>query len=167
MLSAIPKTPLYERLARENRIDPADRTPYGTNFIPLGMDRDTLRDGYLRVLRALYNPNAYFARLDSLYLEGGLGASAARDALLRRQPLRWFLLNVEAFIYLTVIFFKLQTAVDEADLRRYYRGAIFKVLRRRPDPFVLQAYALNAVMHYHYHKLISVMGVDGHLLNIF
>jgi radical SAM superfamily enzyme YgiQ (UPF0313 family) len=167
MLSAIPKTPLYERLARENRIDPVDRTPYGTNVIPLAMDRDTLREGYLRVLRALYNPNAYFARLDSLYLEGGLGASAARDALLRRQPLRRILLNVEALIYLGVIFFKLQTAVDEADLRRHYRRAIFKVLRRRPDPFVLQAYALKAVMHFHYHKLITMMGADGHLLNMF
>ncbi len=167
MLSAIPKTPLYERLARENRIDPSDRMPYGTNVIPLGMDRDALREGYLRVLRALYNPNAYFARLDSLYLEGGLAASAARDALLRRQPLRRFLLNLEALIYLAVIFFKLQTAVEEADLRRHYRGAIFKVLRRRPDPFVLQAYALKAVMHYHYHKLIAVMGADGHLVNMF
>ena len=167
MLSAIPKTPLYARLARENRIDPSDRMPYGTNVIPLGMDRDALREGYLRVLRALYNPNAYFARLDSLYLEGGLAASAARDALLRRQPLRRFLLNLEALIYLAVIFFKLQTAVEEADLRRHYRGAIFKVLRRRPDPFVLQAYALKAVMHYHYHKLISVMGADGHLVNMF
>ncbi len=167
MLSAIPKTPLYERLARENRADPADRTLHGTNVIPLAMDSDTLREGYLRVLRTLYNPNAYFARLDSLYLEGGLGASAARDELLRRQPIRRFLLQVEALIYLAVIFFKLQTAVDEADLRRHYRRAIFKVLRRRPDPFVLQAYALKAVMHYHYHKLISVMGADGHLLNMF
>jgi radical SAM superfamily enzyme YgiQ (UPF0313 family) len=167
MLSAIPKTPLYERLARENRIDPADRTPYGTNVIPLAMDRDTLREGYLRVLHALYDPKAYFARVDSLFLEGGLAASAARDALLRSRPLRRFLLHVEALIYLGVIFFKLQTAIDEADLRRHYRRAIFKVLRRRPDPFVLQAYALKAAMHYHYHKLISVMGADGHLLNMF
>jgi radical SAM superfamily enzyme YgiQ (UPF0313 family) len=167
MLSAIPKTPLYERLARENRIDPADRMPYGTNVIPLGMGRDALREGYLRVLRALYDPKAYFTRVDSLFLEGGLAASAARDALLRRRPLRRFLLHVEALIYLVVIFFILQTAIDEGDLRRHYRRAIFKVLRRRPDPFVLQAYALKAAMHYHYHRLISAMGADGHLVNMF
>jgi hypothetical protein len=41
------------------------------------------------------------------------------------------------------------------------------VVRRRPEPFVLQAYALKAVLHYHYHKLIATIDADGHLLNIF
>jgi hypothetical protein len=41
------------------------------------------------------------------------------------------------------------------------------VVRRRPEPFVLQAYALKAVLHYHYHKLIAAIDADGHLLNIF
>jgi radical SAM superfamily enzyme YgiQ (UPF0313 family) len=91
MLTAIPKTPLYARLAGENRLDPADRTPYGTNVIPLGMGRDALREGYLRVLHALYDPKAYFARVDSLFLEGGLNSSAARDAHLRSRPFSRFI----------------------------------------------------------------------------
>ena len=45
MLAAIPKTPLYKRLAEEGRLDPADRSEYGTNVIPRGMDRRTLREG--------------------------------------------------------------------------------------------------------------------------
>jgi hypothetical protein len=48
-----------------------------------------------------------------------------------------------------------------------YRRAFFNVVRRRPEPFVLQAYALNALFHYHYHKLIATIDADGHLLNIF
>ena len=75
MVTAIPKTPLYERLERENRLDHADRTEYGTNAIPLKVGREALRDGYLRVLGELYSPANFFSRLDALYLEGGLGHS--------------------------------------------------------------------------------------------
>jgi Domain of unknown function (DUF4070) len=167
MLSAIPKTPLYERLAGENRLDPADRSQYGTNVIPLGMDRDALRDGYLRVLHALYDPKAYFARVDSLFLEGGLKSSAARDVYLRSRPFRRFILYAQAMLYAGLLFFMLQTGVEAADLRRHYRRAFFNVARRRPGPFVLQAYALKAVLHYHYHTLIETIDADGHLLNMF
>jgi radical SAM superfamily enzyme YgiQ (UPF0313 family) len=167
MLSAIPKTPLYDRLASENRLDPADRTEFGTNVIPLGMDRQTLRDGYLRVLHALYDPSAYFARLDALFLEGGLAESPARDAQMRGRPIRRLLLGVEAALQAGFVFVKLQTTLKEAELRGHYRRAALRVLRRRPSPFVLQAYALKAVIHYHYHTLISGINADGHLLNIF
>jgi hypothetical protein len=167
MLTAIPKTPLYARLAGENRLDPADRTPYGTNVIPLGMGRDALREGYLRVLRALYDPKAYFARVDSLFLEGGLASSASRDAHLRSRPFSRFIQYAVAMLYVGFIYFKLQTAVEAADLRHHYRRAFFNAVRRRPDPFVLQAYALKTVLHYHYHKLIATIDADGHLLNIF
>src|SRR5262249_34324416 len=35
MLTAIPKTPLYDRLAAEGRLDPSDEPEFGTNVIPL------------------------------------------------------------------------------------------------------------------------------------
>src|SRR5262249_7275734 len=62
MLSAIPKTPLYDRLANEGRLDLADTGAYGTNVVPLLMSREELRDGYVRVLNAIYEPEAYFER---------------------------------------------------------------------------------------------------------
>ena len=34
MLTAIPKTPLYDRLAREGRLDRDDAPAFGTNVIP-------------------------------------------------------------------------------------------------------------------------------------
>ena len=34
MLSAIPKTPLHERLADEGRLDTADTNEFGTNVVP-------------------------------------------------------------------------------------------------------------------------------------
>ncbi len=65
MLSAIPKTPLYDRLASEGRLDLADRPEFGTNVIPLQIGREELLEGYLRVLQELYDPEDFFARLMS------------------------------------------------------------------------------------------------------
>ena len=166
MLTAIPKTPLYARLAGENRLDPADRTPYGTNVIPLGMDRDALREGYLRVLHALYDPKAYFARVDDSFSK-----AVWHQRLPRRSFAQPAIQPVHSICICDALrrfhLFQLQTAVEAADLRRHYRRAFFNAVRRRPDPFVLQAYALKALLHYHYHKLIATIDADGHLLNIF
>src|SRR5947209_9175081 len=66
MLSAIPKTPLHARLAAEGRLDPADENEFGTNVIPAQLTREELRDGYVRVMHDLYEPEAYFERLEDL-----------------------------------------------------------------------------------------------------
>jgi type IV secretion system protein VirD4 len=42
-------------------------------------------------LHALYDPKAYFARVDSLFLEGGLKTGAARNAHLRSRPFSRFI----------------------------------------------------------------------------
>ncbi|HEV3260881.1 MAG TPA: radical SAM protein, partial [Gemmataceae bacterium] len=69
MLAAIPKTPLHARLAAEGRLDPADENEFGTNVIPAQMTREELRDGYVQVMHDLYEPDAYFERLEDLYLK--------------------------------------------------------------------------------------------------
>ena len=56
MLSAIPRTPLYARLAGEGRLDGSDEPAFGTNVLPLRMSREELRDGYREVMRELYEP---------------------------------------------------------------------------------------------------------------
>ncbi len=69
MLSAIPKTPLHDRLAAEGRLDTADTNEFGTNVVPLLISRDDLLEGYIRVLNELYDPEAYFDRTDALWLK--------------------------------------------------------------------------------------------------
>ena len=64
MLNAIPTTPLHARLAAEGRLDPDDNSAFGTNVIPVLLDRAVLRDGYLRVLRDMSEPAAYFDRME-------------------------------------------------------------------------------------------------------
>jgi radical SAM superfamily enzyme YgiQ (UPF0313 family) len=64
MLQAIPRTPLYERLEREGRLDEDDPN---CNFIPKQMTRDELRTGYWGLLKRLYSPEGFFDRYFKVY----------------------------------------------------------------------------------------------------
>ncbi|MEW6690192.1 MAG: B12-binding domain-containing radical SAM protein [Pseudomonadota bacterium] len=65
LLSALPQTRLYERLAREGRIladSLGDNTAAVLNFIPR-LERGQLYDGYRELMRSLYAPRNYYRRL--------------------------------------------------------------------------------------------------------
>jgi hypothetical protein len=59
MLQAVPRTPLYERLRREQRLVEDDPN---SNFIPKQMSREELRQGYWGLVERLYTPEAFLDR---------------------------------------------------------------------------------------------------------
>ncbi|HTK78413.1 MAG TPA: radical SAM protein [Gemmataceae bacterium] len=69
VLLAVPKTPLYARLLAAGRIhNDSDSSRYvgtsgGTNFEPMNMTQDELRDGHEELYRRLYAPDAYAERV--------------------------------------------------------------------------------------------------------
>jgi radical SAM superfamily enzyme YgiQ (UPF0313 family) len=73
VLLAVPKTPLYKRLQAAGRLltpDPTgtDRSHYvgtagGTNFHPMLMTREELKEGQQKLYQRLYAPEAFAARL--------------------------------------------------------------------------------------------------------
>jgi radical SAM superfamily enzyme YgiQ (UPF0313 family) len=71
LLQAPPGTPLYERLKQESRLldrmsgDNVDGT---TNIIPK-MDLDTLREGYISIMRHIYSPDHYYRRVKTFLRE--------------------------------------------------------------------------------------------------
>ena len=87
LLTALPGTPLWERLGREGRLRASSTgDAFGRpNFHP-AMDEATLVAGYADLLRSIYSEEAYFRRC-SLYLE--LVAEAAMPTRsLRQEDLR-------------------------------------------------------------------------------
>ncbi len=64
MLGAIPRTPLYERLAAEGRL--AEDDP-NCNFHPKQMTREELKAGYWELVRRLYEPDAFLDRYFQVY----------------------------------------------------------------------------------------------------
>jgi radical SAM superfamily enzyme YgiQ (UPF0313 family) len=167
MLAAIPKTPLYTRLSQEGRLDPADPPDFGTNVIPLKLSREALRDGYLAVMDDLYRPDAYFDRLDSLFLHGGVGLERTRLAYLRKRPRRRLVVNARWLIEGLAIIVRLMRTVPEQELRRTYRRRLWNMLKRRRSPILLQIYAIKCAMHYHTHVMMSRMRSGKAIVNSF
>lgn len=65
LLSALPKTRLYQRLRDEGRLlatTTGNNTEAFCNFITT-LDRDFLQDGYRRLMQSLYEPKAYYRRV--------------------------------------------------------------------------------------------------------
>ena len=169
MLVAIPRTPLYKRLEREGRLDnsgdPAGFGPFGTNVIPSRIGRAELYQGYVELMRDLYTPEAFFGRLDALYLDGGMTWGKARARHLRRRPLRRLRLGAQLLTEALAILIMLTRGVPDPALRREYRRRLLRVALRRPAPAILQLYAIKCAMHFHVHTMVQQMqptpaGVD-------
>jgi radical SAM superfamily enzyme YgiQ (UPF0313 family) len=71
ILIALPRTQLYERLKKEQRLlkeTSGNNTDFATNFVP-GMDYDLLISGYKKVLSTLYSPKPYYERIRTFLRE--------------------------------------------------------------------------------------------------
>jgi radical SAM superfamily enzyme YgiQ (UPF0313 family) len=157
MLTALPKTPLHARLVLEGRIDPADRSPFGTNVIPLQLGRDELRQGYVALMQALYAPEAYFDRFEALFVRGRLGFNATRRRYWAKHPWRGAWAGARAFVMAAAILARLLWHVEEAALRREYRRRLVPLLRVRREPEMLLVYAMKCAIHAHVHALTRSM----------
>jgi hypothetical protein len=83
LLTALPKTPLFERLAREGRLDAAqpsgDNTGGRTNIIPKSMTLDELVAGYRRLYRELLADRAIAERIRNKLAHFGVPARLERE----------------------------------------------------------------------------------------
>ena len=161
MLVAIPRTPLYARLAAEGRLDLSDDAAswggFGTNVIPRRISRQALRAGYIDLMHDLYTPEAYFERLDELYLTAKLQIGRARTRYLRRHPLRRFRLNARLLAEAAAIFLMLMRGVSERALWDEYCHHLMRAAWRRPEPEFIQSYAIKCAMHYHAYQMVQQM----------
>ena len=135
LLHAIPKTPLYERVLAEGRLDLSDRPEFVTNIRPLKMSPEELRDGYLRVMNELFDPENYFDRTEALFLRPDfeIGYVKARPAYWRRRQLRYAWTQAKLVLPAIGLFLRLICRVEPASLRREYRQAALAV-PQSPSP---------------------------------
>ena len=167
MLSAIPKTPLYDRLAADGRLDYSDPCEYGTNVVPLHMSQEQLRDGYFRVLNELYSPASYFARTEALFLQPNfeIGFKKVKNWLTtpRQIPYEFML-----FLQAVGLFIRLMTRVPSAALRREYRRRLWRFLKVHRRPGIVVFYLFHMAMHYHAFRLAKDMATrESKLVNSF
>lgn len=168
MLSAIPTTPLYARLASAGRLDSAENPAFGTNVVPLQMTREVLSDGYVRLMAELYDARAFFQRLDDLVITAKVNVDRAWQSYAlnhpwerRRRHLRYWL---EAF----AILMRLTIGVPDGSLRRLYRRQFWRFVRLRRSAGGARGYAMNCAVHYHMHEMVRTLTArERPLINTF
>jgi len=161
MLYAIPKTPLHARLAEEGRLDPSDEPEFGTNVIPLKISREQLRDGYIGVMDDLYQPDAYFSRLEELYIRRKIVLGRARARYWREHPWRHLKDQSANAAQAVGLFARLMAGIPDASLRKEYRRRLLRLLKARRDPCVVMFYVIKCAMHYHAHYMARQMARGG------
>jgi radical SAM superfamily enzyme YgiQ (UPF0313 family) len=80
LLTALPDTQLWRRLEREGRLlaeSTGNNTDGSLNFVPK-MDAEGLVEGYKRILRTIYSPDAYYQRALNCLQQVVAGAPEAR-----------------------------------------------------------------------------------------
>jgi radical SAM superfamily enzyme YgiQ (UPF0313 family) len=157
MLFAIPKTPLHARLAAAGRLDGAEDPGYGTNVIPLRISREALRAGYVRLMRELYEPAAYFGRLDDLYVRGHIVIDRAWQNYAAWHPWRRRRRHLRLWVEAAAIFILILLRVSNGTLRTAYRQRIWQFLQSRRNPALVKGYVFKCALHYHMHRLALVL----------
>src|SRR5262245_6968004 len=88
LLHAIPTTPLYARLKESRGLnDDGASNRYGTNVVPLLMSREELRNGFMGAMRNAYALDAYFGRIDALFIGDGFRFAPQQPEYWRRHRL--------------------------------------------------------------------------------
>ncbi len=168
MLSAIPKTPLYQRLAQEQRLDPSDQPEFGTNVIPKLLTRQELSDGYRQVMEALNNPISYFDRADSLYHDTNFQFNRAQQEYWKAHPIQGYLWQSKTLLKCAVLYLRLMKLVKEPHLRKEYRNRLRSIWQKRKQPAALFVYILKCAIHYHYQMINQRLSQsDKPLINSF
>ncbi len=159
MLHAIPKTPLHERLAAAGRLDTSDEPEFGTNVIPLQIGREELCAGYLGVISDMYEPEAFFKRVDTLFIDEAIEWGRGRNRYWQRH--RWQQFKTSKACSSSPggrgLFARLMQGVPEAHLRKQYRKRLWNLLRHRQNPGVMLLYVLKMAMHYHAYTMAKQM----------
>ena len=160
MLSAIPKTPLYERLEAAGRLDnaAADDPNIATNIIPLNMSVETLRDGWLDLMVRLYDAENYFQRFDDLFITGKLPLATAKMEWLRKNRYLSYL-KIQSLTILAALGMLAKIWIDPRTKldRPVYAKYLKKLIKSGRPPRYLFQFAFKCVMHTHFATMTRQM----------
>lgn len=164
MLHAIPTTPLYDRLKLAERLnDDEDSDKYGTNVVPAGMSRETLRDGFLQVMKACYGADAYFQRLDAQFIDGNFKFILHHLPYWQGHRSAWAKRCILNYARFAVLVSRLLSQVKDERLRMRYRQQLSRVIKTRwREPHILFIYALKVATHYHYDAIVRDLARAEH-----
>lgn len=165
LLYAIPTTPLFDRLKKEGRLnDDTDTRVYGTNVRPLRLGREELRDGFVRVMQEVYDTDAYFERIDALFVRDRFTFAFHELPFWQRHKWAWIKRCVGNYAKFGFVYAQLMRNVRDETLRTRYRQQFRKLMRARGrEPHILFIYSIKVAMHFHFHCISQEMSGIWHM----
>ncbi len=144
LLTAPRGTRLYDRLREENRLlrdSTGDNTDCSMNFVPK-MNYETLIDGYKHIMKTIYAPREYYARIKT-FLREYRPYQAPKATYLRRYHITGFFRSMWVL------------GVMERG-RRHYWGLFLSTLFRRPS--VLPLSVVLSIYGLHFRRVVASFG---------
>jgi hypothetical protein len=115
----------------------------------------------------LYDAEAYFDRVDDLYVTGAIRTERGWQQYAQHHPWRRQARHARCLLQAFGLVLRL-LRVPEKHLRQVYRRRFMNLLRHRPEPGVIRVYAIKCAMHYHAYRLVEALQRHGAgLLNTF
>jgi radical SAM superfamily enzyme YgiQ (UPF0313 family) len=156
ILSPIPSTPLYERLARDGRLVSDDEMVW---FEPKLMSRETLKQRYTELNLRLYAPEAFFGRLFQGYGRSAAFRKRHREREVRHKRARIKRHVVGAYNSLMMVW-RLSRAIAGERLLGTMGRAYLKAYMAYNKPFGRDAMPLTEFValcarHWHHFKLAA------------
>ena len=119
-------------------------------------------------MQDLYDPEAYFDRLEDLYLKEKIPFGAGVRKYWRRHPWSWLKMQTKNLLGALGLFVRMMRNIPEAELRRVYRKRLWRLIKARRDPNVVMVYVFKCLMHYHQWTLSrQLAAADGRIVNSF
>jgi len=149
MLQAIQKTPLHDRLKKAGRLVESDDN---CNIVPAQMSRDELREGYWKLVKRLYEPDAFLDRYFRSYRYPEYHARRARISKLADEGH-----TIPTFLYglalLWAIFWTLLKDGSLGTVGAVYLRYFFRTnLRYRRDVIGFAQFMNRCVTHWHFYR---------------
>ncbi len=160
VLTAIPTTPLYQRLEREGRLALDDEN---CNFEPKNMSRAELKSGSLALLQRLYQPDNFLDRIFAGYF-GQQDFKQNRDKILNSIRRKYGIKNqIYGFLMLVITGYRLtRTLWQEGCFRTigsvYITRYFSQALKHGSKRMSAREYLSLCVTHWHFYKFSKEAG---------
>ena len=120
-----------------------------------------------KVMQDLYDPDAYFGRLEDLYIKEKMPFAAGIAKYWCRHPWSWLTMQAKNLAGAIVLFSRLMRNVPDQRCKTY-RQRLWRLIKARPDPNLVQLYIIKCGMHYHQHTMANQMATgDTKVFNSF
>jgi radical SAM superfamily enzyme YgiQ (UPF0313 family) len=163
ILTAIPSTPLFDRLKAEGRLRLDDPN---CNFLPKQLSADQLRDGYLELTRGIYTAEAFFGRIFDSWNASESFRQRWQERLLLEPPASRRQ-KIGALVGTTILAARLARAIvwngQGTTVSDYVR--IWRRYRREGVPGIgLASFIHHVALHWHYQKYYGQARTGGKTL---